>query len=363
MGRRRKTEQRVLGPYYKHKRCWAIVLVRPSGVAETEYFHTESEATRAADVWRKAIGQPGEQTIRECLDAYEKARREGGELKEVSVAETARRLDAFFPDKNLLLRQFDKARAVACYEAFAERKKTIWRDGKRAEGTEPISADYHRNTLIEARSFARWCVGQGWIRENPFDGIDGKGRRKHGKPQLRVDEARAWTAKAIELADQGDVGAMAALLSLLLGVRCSEITKRRVRDIDDNGRLFWIDDTKTEAGRRALEIPEMARPYLLWLTVDREPTDPLWVLPHWRDWPRHQVKRICRLAGVPSVSAHAMRGLHSTLAIQAGTTSHVVAASLGHEDFSTTTTSYAKPEAVQQATSDRTLKVLQGGVR
>ncbi len=53
-----------------------------------------------------------------------------------------------------------------------------------------------------------------------------------------------------------------------------------------------------------------------------------------------------RTSSVPKVTAHGMRGLHSTLALEAGVTGAVVAASLGHEDISTTIESYAKPEAV-----------------
>jgi hypothetical protein len=57
-----------------------------------------------------------------------------------------------------------------------------------------------------------------------------------------------------------------------------------------------------------------------------------------------------------------MRGLHSTLAMDAGVTGHVVAASLGHERVSTTVQSYAKAEAVEGARQRRALKVLAGGV-
>ena len=56
-----------------------------------------------------------------------------------------------------------------------------------------------------------------------------------------------------------------------------------------------------------------------------------------------------------------MRGLHSTLAMDAGITGHVVAASLGHERVSTTIQSYAKSEAVAGAQQRRTLTVLAGG--
>ena len=77
---------------------------------------------------------------------------------------------------------------------------------------------------------------------------------------------------------------------------------------------------------------------------------------HDRDWVRTWVQRICDLALVPAVTAHGMRGLHSTLALEAGVTGSVVAASLGHEHVSTTVQSYAKPEAVAGAQQRRTLK-------
>jgi hypothetical protein len=56
-----------------------------------------------------------------------------------------------------------------------------------------------------------------------------------------------------------------------------------------------------------------------------------------------------------------MRGLHSTLAVDAGITAHAVAAALGHHSPSVTFQSYARPEAVQGAQQRRALNVLAGG--
>jgi integrase len=67
------------------------------------------------------------------------------------------------------------------------------------------------------------------------------------------------------------------------------------------------------------------------------------------------------MARVPEVTAHGMRGLHSTLALEHGASAHVVASSLGHESFSTTVESYAKPEAIEGARQKRVLTVLEGG--
>jgi hypothetical protein len=35
------------------------------------------------------------------------------------------------------------------------------------------------------------------------------------------------------------------------------------RDVDDDGRLLWIPATKTPAGRRTVEVPEVLRPHLV----------------------------------------------------------------------------------------------------
>lgn len=40
--------------------------------------------------------------------------------------------------------------------------------------------------------------------------------------------------------------------------------------------------------------------------------------PHWRDWVIDNVHRICDLAKVPRVTAHAMRGLLATITASAG---------------------------------------------
>ena len=63
----------------------------------------------------------------------------------------------------------------------------------------------------------------------------------------------------------------------------------------------------TEVG--APEVPDDLRPLLARLTEGKQPADYLFPANsktgmYWRDWPRKQVKRICRLAGVKEVTAH-----------------------------------------------------------
>ena len=68
-------------------------------------------------------------------------------------------------------------------------------------------------------------------------------------------------------------------------------------------------------------MPELLRPLLKALAEGKSPEAKLFGH-HWRDWVRKWVKRICEAAGVPKVTAHGMRGLHSTLAVEHGVSDH-----------------------------------------
>jgi integrase len=114
------------------------------------------------------------------------------------------------------------------------------------------------------------------------------------------------------------------------------------------------------AWARNLTVPDFLQPYLVTLARGRDPQAALFG-EHWRDWPRKWVQRIRKAAGVPKVTAHGMRGLHGTLAVDSGITSHAVASALGHESYETTAESYAKREAVAGAQQKRALAVLTGG--
>jgi integrase len=140
------------------------------------------------------------------------------------------------------------------------------------------------------------------------------------------------------------------------------VVSRVVRDLDDQGKLLWIPHSKTIAGRRKLQVPDYLQPctWSAWRGRGREPTAALFG-EHWRDWPRKWVQRICKVAGVPKVTAHSMRGLHSTLAVDSGITSHAVAAALGHESSRTTVESYAQRDAVAGAQQKRVRGALAGG--
>lgn len=356
MARRPADGDRVLGPY-PDRGGFRVIRIEKDGRRNTLWFKQRAEADGAVAGLRHE--RPRGRTIGEALTAYEDFMLHDKGNKPNSVDQTQRKLRRFFDDVHVELAALDPDACEALYEGMRTSKRRV--AGRPGRGRTPtISVDYHRNALSEAKTFLNWCVKQAWLETNPLAGVEGVGRRRHGKEQLRIDEARRWMARATELADQGEPGAIAALMTLIMGMRCSEIVSRTVRDLDDQGRVLWITDSKTAKGKRTLQVPERLRRYLLGLCEGKKPVELIFGA-HDRGWPRAWVQRICGEAGVQVVTAHGQRGLHSTLAVEVGVTARAVADALGHESFTTTARSYARPEAVGHARQARAIRVLEGG--
>lgn len=334
---RRKLGERCVGPY-PHRRGWRLRIFEADGTRRSRTFSTRARAEAYKQLF-SADAARGDTTVDQAIEAYEKHLRDEKQNKPKSYTETLRRLRRFFPDGKLELDMLTPVTARAAYKALVDAG---------------LAADSHRNMLAEAKTFLRWCMAQHWIARSPLEEVKGTQKRRHGKKQLRLDEARAWAAKAHELAGK-EQGAVAALLTLYLGLRVSEVVKARVRDVDDGARLFWVEDTKTEAGRRQLEVPKPLHPHLARLAKGRAGSDWLFAAEtgrtghHDRKWPLRWVRDICIAAGVTAVTAHGMRGLLSTMAVEAGLAGHLVAATMGHESFSTTARSYADRHTVDRA--------------
>jgi integrase len=155
------------------------------------------------------------------------------------------------------------------------------------------------------------------------------------------------------------------LTALLMGMRASEVTDRVVRDLDDNGSLLWIEVGKTKRSRRTLEVPAVLRPYLLALAKDRAPDEQLITRKQTkrrnkcgRYWLLYWLRAYCDEAKVPEVCVHSLRGLHATLATEAGISSHVVANALGHSSPAVTQAHYLKPGTKQRVNTRRVVQKL-----
>jgi integrase len=162
----------------------------------------------------------------------------------------------------------------------------------------------------------------GLIKDLLLDDVEIRGRKRTGKAQLQIDEARRFVAKAFAQAD--DPLALACATMLLTGLRPGDVMNLRVRDCDDGGNVLWVEAGKTDAGRRRVEVAKEVRPHLLAHATGRQSLDYLFELRPQRrrkagnpkartDALLRRVRSLCLEAGVPSVCAHSMRGLHSSL--------------------------------------------------
>ena len=209
-----------------------------------------------------------------------------------------------------------------------------------------------------AVGFFEWCLQKPYLKKNPFIGLKIAGKKKRGKPQLRLDEARSFLERALVAASgepiskrrgtQQEVGVVGAATALVLGLRNSEVVNRQVRDLDDGGATLCIGESKTEAGIRRVEIPDVLVPALLKLAENRGGTEPLFP-GLTQDGLRYWTKELCKNLKVPHVSPQGLRGTHATASMRPHANPHAVAAALGHESFSVTARHYAKPAAVAAA--------------
>lgn len=346
-------EKLVWGPH-KHGNGYRLYFRRAGKTCATETVKTLEEAEQLKKALQRELERVGALTVAGALDKYERYLRDKGN-KPRTVDGTLYRLKEFFQDRDEPLVMLRPRDGAALYQRLVS-------EPRKATGR-PLAPDSHMNYLAESKSFLQWCVGTGLIPSNPLQHVKGQGRRRRGKAQLGIDESRKFNRKALELAEQRDEGAICVLLLLHKGPRATELVNFRVRDLDDDGQLLWIREhtvvshLKTPAAKRALSLPAFLQPFLRELAAGRRGDEYLFGK-HWRDWPREQTQRICKDAGVPSVTAHGLRGLRATLSLLAGDDPDSVARSLGHTSVKMTLGTYAAPGTSEQLADARMQKAL-----
>jgi integrase len=336
---------RVYGPY-KARSGFRMVVV-DGGARKSIVVPTVAAGEKLRADLQQALARRGDRPVSDALCEYQDY------LHRVRGAVTAKQITRAierFLGENTTLASITPTRAAALYDA--ETSRTL--DGK----GKTVAVDSHRTVLGQCKRFFAWAVEQGYASQNPFAAVKPVGKPKVGKAQLRIDEARCFVALAVEKAQAGDRAATCALMALMLGMRASEVLCRTVRDLDDGGRVLWITKGKTDNARRRLHVPDVLRPLLHRLAEGKAPDDLLFGhsplhpgQPLTDAWLWSRIQKLCKEAGVPRVSTHSLRGLHSTLALEAGATSSAVAAALGHGSFQITAKHYAAPGTVDRMRS------------
>lgn len=343
---RKKEPPRVVGPY-RERRGWRVVVVDDDG-RKAVCAATREEALRLKEQFARELITWPTRTIRQQITTHIAERQASGVSLPSTVTAASQRLFSFFAEVLALgTAQLTPRQAEALYVAATQR---VTRHGR------TVSVATHRAELGAAKRFCAWAQRRGFVAANPFDLVEPRGRVNAGKKQLRIDEARAFTDTGLRLWRQnGDVLALAAVSVLLMGLRASELLNRTVRDLDDRGALLVIEAGKNKNARRSPKVPQALRPHLLALAQGRQAE--AWLFQGskgqqlCRTTLRSKVGQICRLAGVPVVCTHALRGCYASFAVGAGVTSEQVARSLGHASFEVTRRHYATADAIGDAHS------------
>lgn len=350
MARQRSGRISVYKPR-RHRKKWRIE-VRDCFTGKRSYLNYDSEKA-ARRGYKKLVEEAARHqapTALEVLPSYRNYLLEKGN-KESSVTTSMYRLEKFFEGNT------SPIGLLTCKDVesmYASRCKTT-------------RADTSRNELNQVKTFFRWLVKTGRLSESPAEEIEPvfSGRRRKGKAQLRPAEARRFLDLAVSEAREGNDGSLACAMALLLGLRQSEITGRLVRDVDLFAKVLYVEDAKTQAGNRAVEIPKVLYEILKHRIGERQPLELLFPNErgnvHHRSWVRENAMRICKKLGLPRVTAHGLRGTHASLARRAGVTGHVVSQQLGHASYQVTQDHYLA-EGVDEEQKRRTaIHVLEGG--
>ena len=342
---------RVWGPYPEGEQRFRLK-VAEGGVERSLTFRSldEAEAVKA-DLLRRHGGSV-RRTIGEVVSEWLAWCVEVRGVKPITI-ENYSKMVVWLP-KGVVFGQVTESGARTIYQRQIDRVS--------AHTKRPVSVATHHLFLWIAKRLWAFGLARGYCRTNPWAKIQPVGRQAMGKTQLRIDEARRFEAVALSRAQAGDVPALGALLMMYLGLRQGEVAARVARDIDDGGRVLWVPSGKTKNARRRLKIPEHLRPLVLAVAKDKRPDEPIFYPTHHQQHHRGcyvgQVKRLCRMASVPEVVPHSLRGLHATLALEGGATADAVAKALGHSSFAMTAPHYASPSSVANSRSSRVADAL-----
>ncbi len=341
MARQRRT--RINGPYL-HRRRWRVFVVLESGERNARSFATEAEAREVVATLERELA--GDTSISDAIGRYLGWLGKRG-VKPVTLSNSERFLGLYFAGKTgRPIKTITPHQAQKLYDAMATRKHN------RGTG---YAAATHRAALTEAKRFAGWCVKRGLLRHNPVAGIEPVGRKNRGKEQLRGDEARKLLDYCLASYGNGNQHALIPLMCLGLALRASEVCGLDARDVDDGGQTLWITRSKTEAGKRRLEVAGPIAACLAHQAKGRigplfGKCTPAMVY--------HHVTRICARAGVTVVCPHGLRGTHATLAASKGATSALLMEALGHTSIAVTRAHYIQGGTMEAAEAREAMRQL-----
>lgn len=326
--------RRVDGPY-PNGPSWRLRIVLRDGSRKyhSEQYPTEAAAERGKKALQEGIRRETGKTVIASINDYQTHLLQAVGNQPKSAETTIGRLKGFFAGHHETpLYAVDPKLAVAL------KAKLDARPSRQGAPGAVLSRETRRGTLAEVKTFMRWAAEMGYARPGAFDGIKldqtrgRKVRRARGKPKLRDHERIRWWAAARELAGKGDEGALACMLCLDANLRSAEVLGRQVRDVEKGGKRLVIENGKTVDSDRHASIGDELAALLVKHAGRRDPHAPLFVADGRVDrkgWLKDHCVRICKLAAVPRVTPHGLRGTGGQATLMRVVMS-MVQASMGH---------------------------------
>lgn len=341
---------RILGPY-RNRTKWRIVFVEGKerkSVCAPSY----EEALTLLAKCKQEVERTQTKTIGNSLQDYREYLLRVRHIRPSTADHIYTSLTSWLP-LTKCVRSLKPVEAQRLYEGLTQEVRP--RTGR------ILAAATHQYFLTCAKGWGKWARKERLTHLNPFAEVVVLGRKHRGKTQLRIDEAKQLTGTLQALGDAGDSDALAILLMLHLGLRQGEVGARIARDVDAQGSVLWVPEGKTENAARRLKVPMCLRAPLSILARRKQPGELLFTegpQPPSRQHFWEKLRQFCRRAQVPMVCPHSLRGLHATLALEAGATSEMVAQALGHGSFQVTARHYATAESVASARAARVAEAL-----
>ena len=341
---------RILGPY-RNRTAWRVILVEGTE-RKSLCVPSQEEALALIAKCKQEVDRIQTKTIGDSLSDYRAYLLRMRQTQPSTAEHIYTSLVGWLPT-SMVVSSLTPANAQRLYEDLTQSIRP--RIGR------VLAAATHQYFLTCAKGWGKWACKERLTHRNPFAEVASLGKKCRGKPQLRIDEAKQLVDSLDARAAAGDPDALALLLMLHLGLRQGEVGARVARDVDAQGRLLWIPEGKTENAARRLKVPTCLRPPLLTLANRKQPNELLFSAgpqPPSRQHFWEKLRQFCRRAEVPLVCPHSLRGLHATLALEAGATGEMVAQALGHGSFQVTARHYATAESVAGSRAARVAEAL-----
>ncbi len=194
-------------------------------------------------------------------------------------------------------------------------RNTIW--PKRNDLVRATGSGHSPTETASSQSLLGLAYPSKMALTNPWESVETIGKANAGKKQPREGDARLLDRHLFESAAAGDEGALALLVQLYLGLRPSEVLGLTVGGVE--GAVVYVNGTKNKNAVRKLELYAPVAELLVAFCQGRPKSERIFA----RDrptqptagWMYKRLENFCIRLQIPHICPHALRGLHSSLAL------------------------------------------------